>query len=275
MKKGYIYSVIVATVAAAVVLVATKREGGFGELRGPSSKLEAVNGAGTPSNSPPRIEARKNGITHAAYRSPSPIKLPSGNLSAGLSNLEARAMAGNPKVAYALAMDLFACALRAQDDGDRFATDPSTTFGERCKGITSDNYDQSIILLTYAADNGDVNAQNAYMVEVDLWMRTHPNLRYQQGFISSYVMNSLNYLGRAASSGNVDAMMQLSQVYDAGVITNHDASMAYAYMYAINKTGLVPGSQRMLAYWQEQFTPQEVSTGISKGDQIFKECCSK
>lgn len=275
MKNGCIYSVIAATVAAAVVLVAVKQSDRSWERKSSLSNTEAVAGIHASQNSPPRMGVSAGVATRIAYRSPAPVKLPSGNLSISLPELEARAMAGSPKVAYALAMDLFACALHVQDDDDRFASDPSITFGDRCKGLTNANYDQALKLLTYAADNDDVNAQNAYMGEVGLWMRTHPELQYQQDFMSSYVTNSLSYLSRAASSGNVDAMMQLAQVYDAGVITSRDPSAAYAYVYAINKTGLLPSSQRMLAYWQSRFTPQEVSKGISAGDQIFRECCSK
>ena len=278
MKKEYIYSFIAVAIATAVGLVTFNHKNhlGLGRMQDPPEKNSAAaEGAVPPLNSPNGNGGRSGEVRHFAYKLPASVKLPGGNLRSNLPDLEARAMAGNPKIAYALSMDLFSCALKSQEDGDAFLSDPSTTFGEKCKGLTDGDYAKAVNLLSYAAENGDVNAQNAYMGELALWMRKHPELKYKQDFLSTYTTNSLNYLRRAAESGNVNAMVQLAQVYDAGVITNRDAATAYAYMYATNKTGLVPSSQRMLTYWQGQFTPQEISNGISAGDQIYRECCSK
>jgi len=209
-----------------------------------------------------------------AYKSPDAAKLPDGNLAGNLSILKSQAYSGHPEIAYALARDLFACYGKSQDDRDPFPTDPSTSYKEKCRGLTSQDYQSAVNLLTYAAQGGDVNAQNAYMAEIGSWIDKHPELQYKSNFTSTYARNSLAFLQSAATSGNVDAMVALSNAYNTGVITNRNPVDAYAYMYSATKTGLIPASQRLLNLWQRQLPPSDVANGTSRGEAIYLNCCT-
>ncbi len=213
--------------------------------------------------------------SRGAYKSPDAARIPDGNLAGNLSLLKSQAYSGHPEIAYALARDLFACYGKSQNDSDAFPTDPSTSYKEKCRGLTNQDFLSAVNLLTYAAQSGDVNAQNSYMGEIGSWIDKHPELQYKSNFTSNYARNSLIFLQRAAASGNVDAMISLATVYNSGIITNRNPVDAYAYMYAASKTGLIPASQRLLSLWQHKLPPSDVAKGVSRGEAIYLNCCTR
>lgn len=275
MNRTYLYGAIALVVAGVVFFYVNhkKQHLGISPTQMVVSRLDdhqSVNKKAPAKSQQPNTHEAK---LHIAHRSPEPAKLPSGNLAANLPSLEARALAGHPEIAYSLAEQLFACYRKSQPSEDPFVTDSSTTFGEKCSGLADSDYQTGVKLLTYAATAGDVNAQNAYVVEVGSWIDHHPELVYQPGYTTTFATNSMNFLHSAAANGNVEAMINLSNAYDMGIITPADRVAAYAYMYSANKTGLVPSTQRLLTIWKSQFSSNEVLMGTRKGDEIFKNCC--
>lgn len=274
MKGRYVCGLI-ALVVAGVIFLCTKSQ----EIAGTSSRQSAALVLDQHQHAHAKSITSDQKATlpfdrpRSASRSPKPAVLPSGNLASNLPSLEARALAGHPEIAYALSQQILSCYTKSQPDADAFFGDVSTTFAEKCRGLTDSDYQNAMKLIAYAARAGDVNAQNSYLADADIWMDRNPSLVYQSDYAEAVSADTLNFLHGAAANGNVEAMVNLAHIYEMGIITPQDHVQAYAYMYSVDKTGLLPGSQRVLAMWQSQFSPNEIMMGTRKGEEIFESCC--
>lgn len=159
-------------------------------------------------------------------------------------------------------MTLFSCLSRT--DRERLA---------ECKSLTRAQIGEYAHLVDLAASQGSEGAQLAYLPMMATFMQSDERTMMDEEAIRSFKYKSLSYLHRAASHGSVDALNQLAIVYNEGYITRRDPVAAYAYMYATYRSGLVPGSSKVLALWGQQLSARDVSSGASKGEAIYRSCC--
>lgn len=197
---------------------------------------------------------------------PTPSALPDGNLKDKLAFLESAAYDGKPDLAYSLSSELIQCLNLPDGNTSRSPSDPSITAAERCRGLDSNDYKAGVDLLEYAASHGDANASYAYLGLMSIWMNHNPKLRFDEHFIAELRANTLSYLQRAATNGNVDSISQLAYVYQNGLIVDRDPIIAYAYMKTVAASGLRPGASRVLDLWRKDLTQDQLSSALKRSE---------
>lgn len=268
-----------ATLLVALWLVRHRSDSGARDVPARSSaEVAAATGGLNPPTLPvkripqPSVDAGGRGV-HALFRSPQPKRLPPGNVKAQLPGLERQAFSGDAALAYALADALHDCRAMVEDPQNPSMDDPSTTASVRCAGLERADYDKMPLLLEYAAEHGDINAQVAYVGMMGAEIESNPALALSPEAVAEYRVKSLHYLTTAAQQGSIDAMLQLADVYKAGTLVAADPVMAYAYTLAVAHGTGSRGWQRVADQQRSEMTPSEVEAAEKLASQILDHCC--
>ena len=193
----------------------------------------------------------------------------------------------DPVYAYAFALKLNECRnvggmLDAADDLGRTANGAEaspeaallTAEGvlERCKGLTDEQTGQYVDLIDFAARSGVVEAQLAFSTVVANSM-TLQDAIVEPGKLIDYKRKSIEYLNRAASSGNIDALLQLGFAYEDGILTEKNPEQAYAYLYAYSLSR--PGGRisSLLSNAASGLSASQQSVAQTRGNSLYSECC--
>jgi TPR repeat protein len=124
-----------------------------------------------------------------------------------------------------------------------------------------------------AADSGLLAAQLAYPgIAGQQYMTAEAIARDARGF-DEYRSTSMRYLREAASSGSVDALITMSSVLSEGLLTDRDPIAAYAYLYAADRTGLIPSTSTSLQLLAEGLSSEDVIRARAAGEQVYAQCC--
>ena len=202
-----------------------------------------------------------------------------------LDSLETDAKTGDPDTGYALAIELRECLsldnryeelqadVKAKRKSAEILADIADVLdkqSEHCKGLSPDdlkNYGQWIEL---AAHRGSIAAQLGYPAYFGELLPQHA---LDTEWVENYKKNSLQFLSAAASEGSIDALGQLANTYQDGLLVPKDPIAAYAYEYAMSRTGQAPSATKVLDMWGQELTPQQIEAAKQRGDQIYKSCC--
>lgn len=128
--------------------------------------------------------------------------------------------------------------------------------------------------LEQAAAAGSIEAQLMYLSDADAVIGGGPS-----GAIKSperareFKAKGLAYLEQLVSSGNIDAMMHLRDVYDAGFVVERDPVRAYALTLTVDRArpGLYP--PELLRSERAELAPKELARAESLAAQIYSSCC--
>jgi TPR repeat protein len=215
--------------------------------------------------------------------------LPSSSLPLGdrFDELAREAQFGEADIGYALGMELRACLqldgryaqlqvnLASQPErADNIAVHVDVLDRQRahCQGLSSTELQDYGHWIELAAKRGSVAAQIAYPT-IFAELLSSPEHALDEAWISDYKANSLNFLQSAAHSGSVDALSQLAHIYRDGLMAPKDTTMAYAYAYAVSRSGLVVSTPKLLEMWAQAMTPEEVAAAQQRGAEIYQACC--
>ena len=205
-----------------------------------------------------------------------------------LAELEVQARTGNPDIGYALAMKLRECkqldsqysdlqnSLDRKLDGNSDVltrhADALDKQYEQCKGLSAMTLQEYGQWVELAARRGSIAAQVSY--PTINWEALEDSGRsLDTEAIEAYKSNTLSFLTSAADQGSVDALSQLAMTYQDGIVVPRDPIAAYAYEWAINQTGLVLATPKLLEQWEAQMTPEQILVGRKQGEQIHQRCC--
>ncbi|HET9653160.1 MAG TPA: hypothetical protein VFP36_13255, partial [Usitatibacter sp.] len=83
------------------------------------------------------------------------------------------------------------------------------------------------------------------------------------------------YLNGLSERGNVDAMWFLGESLRLGDTSPQDLTMAYAYKYAVARTGAYPHTiDSELAMLESRLGPEEQDRARRFADQLIARCCT-
>jgi TPR repeat protein len=219
-----------------------------------------------------------------------PPRLPESNrpLAERLDEIERQARSGDPDIGYALALELMHCLEldgHYAETANELDTHPERTDSiarqidaldeqrEHCKGITSDQMRGFSDWIELAARRGSVRAQIDYPTLAGQLLSS-PDHALDTAWIDNYKANSLQFLQSAADGGSVDALNQLAHTYADGIMVPKDITMAYAYAFAVSQTGLVVTTPKLLDFWAQGMTPEQIEAARAEGAKIFARCCT-
>lgn len=266
MKIQYIIP-IAAVVAVGVFVYHSHSEVTGGSAVTSTADVSAIKGGGASADAANTgNQSTQKATSHAAIKKAAHLKTDPPliqDLAANFQVLKARAENGDADMAFSLANTLFACNTRVADQVE-----------QNCKNVSQKEINEYPRLLDMAASQGNVGAQLAYAPMMAQYMAQDESLMSDESAMRSYKYKTLSYLHSAAAQGSVDALNQLAIVYQSGHIVDRDPVLAYAYMYATYKTGLVPNSSKVLSTWSQGLTPSQISNGAREGEDIFSSCCN-
>lgn len=223
-----------------------------------------------------RLPGRAYSLAHS-------IEAPAGDVVAVVEALRVRAEAGDDAAAYQIYLKLASCRQQfAEANANATRTpdaDSVTYIPEECRGIPNDQWrSYTARWLEASAANGYLPAQLTYAADPESVIGKDSDMLSNPEAVAAYRRKAMDYLKRAAASGNVEALQKLALAHANGALTQRNPSMAYAYAWAANQaTGsIVPPdlAERVLKKYASDLSGDEVNQASQQGRSIYEECCS-
>jgi TPR repeat protein len=183
-----------------------------------------------------------------------------------IDQFKANALAGDGESAFMVFLVLYECGLQAKGLGGIGKID--------CTGVTPEQIAESESFLKRAAELGVLEAQLSYAGVASMRYVTAEDIAKNIKSFEQYKADSMRYLSSAASTGNVDAMLSVSNAYSEGMIVEKNNVRAYAYMYAANLSGLSPTPTNALAELSANMNTSEIQQATALGKSIYSKCCN-
>ncbi|WP_421567597.1 hypothetical protein [Stenotrophomonas sp. PD6] len=162
--------------------------------------------------------------------------------------------------------------LRCQIDREAGSGHIRSTSEGLCKDLSLDPLSREEIFraITYAAEHGSVKAQLDYSGYAS---RIFEDEKYalDTHLIREFKENTVRFLEAAGSSGQPDAYLQLSDIYNNGAITPKDPVMSYAYAEAYFRTGSSPRAASYLSTASAGLDGAQLRRGKEIANQILNE----
>jgi TPR repeat protein len=193
------------------------------------------------------------------------------------------ARSGDAKAALAIYSKLFSCRPEVDDSvirsGIRAGEDDQQIAGhlanhrEECAG-TADLLLERGRWLEAAAASGLPEAQLLYATDMEAIVGTREQIIRNPEKLMRYKARSSGYLKELAATGNVDAMLALSSVYEHGTLVEQDPVRSYAYGRAAQLAipSVIPHD--MLDRQRATLSPEHLAEGERLGRIIHSTCCN-
>jgi len=235
-----------------------------------------------PTYQPPR--ARRAYVIPASERS----GVPEGNVAGVLAKLAPLAEAGDARAALEIYNKLSNCRAViasgiAEDEmaAYRNAGIDEQTFlrgieknQENCIG-SQEQIEARGKWLEQAAAAGSIEAQLVYLSDPDAIIGGGPSGAVKNpDKAREFKAKGLAYLEQLVASGNIDAMMHLSGVYDAGFVVERDPVRAYALNRVVDRAqpGMIP--PELLQFGRAELSSKDLARAESLANQLYSSCCN-
>lgn len=198
--------------------------------------------------------------------------IPTGPVNDVLSQLKPLALAGDGASTYALFLKLNECSdLNRRVAKGRPVSDPEIAV--QCAELSADDEVSSSRWLGLAAEQGNIGAQLLYSMDPASVLGGEAAMLRDPEATLEYKRKATGYLEGLASQGSADALLQLGNAYQAGVLVNEDlvASRAYFEAVRLSDPSLVPAQQ--LKGLEKEMSSEQISIALRKGNQIYGSCC--
>lgn len=129
--------------------------------------------------------------------------------------------------------------------------------------------------LEQAAAAGSIQAQLVYLSDPEAIIGGGPSGAVKDpDRARDFKAKGLAYLEQLVASGNIDAMMHLSGVYDAGFVVERDPVRAYALNRVVDQAqpGLVP--PELLQFERAELSAQDLARAESVAAHLYSSCCN-
>ena len=183
-----------------------------------------------------------------------------------IDQFKVNALAGDGESAFMVFQVLYECGLQAKGLGGIGKID--------CTGITPEQIAEAESFLKRAAELGVLEAQVSYAGVASMRYVTAEDIAKNIKSFEQYKADSMRYLSAAAGTGNVDAMLSVSNAYSEGMIVEKNNVRAYAYMYAANLSGLSQTPTNALAELSASMNTSEIQQATALGKSIYSKCCN-
>jgi len=266
--------------AAFAVLTFVSRPGPNADLtaapRAPTSHLNATPDAPSVGSVNQKGVAQGNTSQRktAHYTALSTLTPITGDAAQVIDSLMPAARSGDMSAALAIFVKANDCRVRT-DTAKRNApnSNPTALVPSDCQSLAPEDYAAAGKWLETAADAGNVDAQSLYSASpegvlgppVD-WLR-HPEE------VSKYKRKAMAFMNTQAANGSIDALLDLSNTYEHGVLTDRDPVKAFAYYRAVELSDESAVSQRSLDYLKQNLSPTDVINAEKQARLIHANCC--
>lgn len=127
--------------------------------------------------------------------------------------------------------------------------------------------------LALAAQQGSIEAKLYYTVDTATVLGDPFERLNNPESIIAWKENAATYLHEVAATGNLDAVLRLSDAYDRGLIVQKNREMAYAYALAANR--IQPGLSAPITTrdLEEGLSIKQRESAVALSRQIYSSCC--
>ena len=232
-----------------------------------------------------------------AHRDPrGETPFPHGNYASELPALKDAANRGDAYTAYTVFQILDLCAklpmLRASNvppersdsltNEERRASKAQAKFvGEietDCKDVPPADIADRLVFLDRAAAGGDESAQTNYVnsaLAVLAFDNRQDVVRNAEEIVRVKA-EGMRYMEQAAAAGNTRALFNLAVAYRDGQVVSADPVMAYAYLEALQRTGLIKPAllQPRMDEWHASLSTGDLARAQAAAERIHASCCA-
>lgn len=239
-----------------------------GETDDPATELRRLRGP----------NARPAGVTPSRS-----FDLPRGRAVDVVAALQPRAEAGDAEAAMYLFIKIDECRRQLYRDGHQAR--PAPVRGDSveaqliartppdCHGLTLDQYQNNVRWLEQAADAGIAMAQRSYAGNAEAVVGNSSQMLAHPEKVVAYRRKAMQYLRQAAVNGSVEALIELGDAYDRGILAQRDPMRAYAYYYATDLVSPSAYGRQRLQTYAAHLEPSQLATATQQGRRIYEACC--
>lgn len=198
--------------------------------------------------------------------------IPKGPVSDVLSQLKPLALAGDGAASYALFLKLNECSdLDRRLANGRPISDAETAV--QCEKLSAKDQVSRSEWLGLAAEQGNIGAQLLYSMDSASALGGEAAMLRDPEATLEYKRKAAGYLEGLALQGSADALLQLGNAYQVGVLVGEDlvASRAYFEAARLSDPSLVPAQQ--LKGLEKEMSSEQISIALRKGEEIYGSCC--
>ncbi|MBU8976096.1 hypothetical protein JI752_008045 [Lysobacter sp. MMG2] len=197
-----------------------------------------------------------------------------GDAAQVIDALTPAAKSGDTSAALAIFVKANDCRLRTEAaKRNAPSSTPTALIPPDCQSLAPEDYTAAGQWLEAAADAGNVDAQFLYPASAEGvlgppvdWLR-HPEA------VANFKRKAMAYMNANAAKGSIDALLDLSNAYEYGVLTERDPVKALAYYRAVELSDGNAISQRSLAYLKQNLSPTDVTNAENLARSIHANCC--
>ncbi|WP_146165872.1 sel1 repeat family protein [Stenotrophomonas panacihumi] len=142
----------------------------------------------------------------------------------------------------------------------------------QCSGLAREDYAHVGDWLSLAADFGNPLAQLLYSMEPEMVMGSLADIIREPERVIAYKTAALSHLKDAASSGSVNALERLGQVYADGILAPADPVMARAYKLAAARADPAISLQEEEES-AAKLTASQQADAARIAKEIYRDCC--
>lgn len=128
--------------------------------------------------------------------------------------------------------------------------------------------------LSLAAEQGSIEAKLFYATDVDAVLGGPSERLAHPEKITAWKERAKAYLEEAAGTGNLDAIAQLSSVYDNGILVERSAEAAYAYALAANRIDPNAYRDTLLRLMEKELSMKQRETARAQSLHVYASCCT-
>lgn len=198
---------------------------------------------------------------------------PDGNAYDVIRGLEPDARAGNGKASYEIYLKIAQCMPPVgQDDGTRSSFDAKSE--NECRDLPPEYLAARSDWLRLAADQGHLGAQLVFAADPQQVIGGLPEIFKDPEAVVGYKRQAIEYLESAANRGSVDALLQLGNAYQVGVMASQDNVTSYAYYLAAERAAPGTTSSARLQMLRDGLSTSQLQESHRKSKELYDECCA-
>ncbi|MDH1660554.1 MULTISPECIES: sel1 repeat family protein [Stenotrophomonas] len=143
-----------------------------------------------------------------------------------------------------------------------------------CESLLGDPSFTSKNWLDLAAEQGSIEAKIMYSINPDHILGNVDDYSMKPEKVSEWKEKSIQYLEEASKQGSTNALFQLSNIYENGIVASADPIKSLAYQIAYDNAKLGnPNNQRQLDL-RRSLTREQQNRAEQLSKEIFKSCCT-
>lgn len=198
---------------------------------------------------------------------------PEGNAASVIRGLEPLGRAGNGKASYEIYLKISQCMpLMGPSGGAPSSLDAKSE--AECRDIPVEYLAARSDWLRLGAEQGHLGAQLVFVADPEQVLGGTQEIFKNPHAVVDYKRQAMEYLGSAADRGSIDALMQLGNAYQVGVMTEQDNTTSYAYYLAAERAAPGAVSSNRLQWLRDRLNAAQIGESNTKAKEIYDECCA-